>query len=303
LALVDPNNQHGGLLQADRLVLVGDYQTRGEYLITQLNVQGTSAEFQLNRQAFRRDFSQWWAANPAPNVVDANAFSAAFAPNRLMRLQNQQGFKFFVAITGSGVGADGLAQVTFANNPLPVNSACVGGFMDNAKAAPLSMISYGLAQAAAPNAAITGNDVQLIRSELNPVLTANPLNPAQAPVLLNTPRVLLDFVVNFDVDFVIDARNRLVANAPPCLELFNDGVAVTPPGCAAVGWSPERVRTMIVTLSARTPEQDARFTWLAPVAGQTLISRYQFVNNRPGAARVRTLRAEILVPNLAQAGR
>jgi type II secretory pathway component PulJ len=305
--LVDPNNQHGGL-QADRLLLIGDYVTRGDYLISGLNNPGTTAYFQSNWQAFRRDFTNWWANPPAPNVINVNDFSAAFQTNRWMRLQNQQGFKFFVAITNSGLDpVSGLPQVTFSG-ALPVGNPCVGGFMGGAKAAPLSMIRYRLAQAAAagPNAAIDaaikGNNVQLIREEIDPVASANPLNPLQSALLANTmPQTLLDYVVHFDVDFVYDARTRGTAGTPPCLVLYDDNAPSNPAACATAGFLPERVRTAIVTLSARTPEQDPRFIWLARAVGQPL-TRYQFNPAIPGAARVRTLRSEILVPNVAQAG-
>lgn len=305
--LIDPNNQHGGV-QADRVVLTGDYVTRSDYLISGLNNTGTTAYFQSNWQAFRRDFTNWWANPPAPNVININDFSAAFQTNRWMRLQNQQGFKFFVAITGSGLDpVSGLAQVTFSD-ALPIGNPCVGGFMGGAKAAPLSMIRYRLSQTAATgpsaaiDAAIKGNNIQLVREEIDPVASANPLNPAQSALMANTrAQTLLDYVVHFDVDFVIDARTRDVAGTPPCLVLYDDGVPFNPAACANVVFAPERIRTAIVTLSARTPEQDPRFIWLAREVGQPL-TRYQFNATLPGAARVRTLRSEILIPNVAQPG-
>jgi prepilin-type N-terminal cleavage/methylation domain-containing protein len=306
--LIDPNDQHGGV-QADRIVLTGDYVTRGDYLISGLDNAGTTAYFQSNWQAFRRDFTNWWKDPPAPETINGTDFSAAFQTNRWMRLQNQQGFKFFVPITASGTdnSVPPLAQVTFAG-ALPIGNPCVGGFMGGAKAAPLSMIRYRLAQAAAtgPNAAvdavIKGNNIQLVREEIDPVNSTNPLDPTQSALMANTRRqTLLDYVVHFDVDFVIDARTRS-AGTPPCLVRYDDGLpSPNAAACANVGFAPERIRAAIVTLSARTPEQDPRFIWLARTAGQPL-TRYQFNPALPGAARVRTLRAEILVPNVAQPG-
>jgi prepilin-type N-terminal cleavage/methylation domain-containing protein len=303
-ALVDPNNQHGGL-QADRLVLTGAYETRTDYLITQLDDTGTTAGFQSIWHSFRRDFSNWWATPPAPGQVNVNDFTSAFQPNRWMRLQNQQGFKFFVAITASGLDANGMAQVTFANDPLPIGSPCVGAHMAEARAAPLSMIRYRLVPLTQPNVddiAIKGSSAQLVREEIVPVAGAAALDPTQSALFPNTiARTLLDYVVNFDVDFVVDTRSRAGTGTLPCLVLFDDGVATSAPACASTGWLPEGVRSVVITLSVRTPEQDPRFAWLARVAGQP-VTRYQFNPGRPGAARVRTMRAEILVSNLAQAG-
>jgi hypothetical protein len=174
--------------------------------------------------------------------------------------------------------------------------------MNGARAAPVSVIRYQLIQRTAGtatgsrNEAVAGPNVQLVRRELNPRDHTADLTPQRA---------ILDYVVSFDVDFIADTRNRAVAANPPCLTVYDDGAVVTgtQPGCfdtALAADTPERIRSAIVTLSVRTPEQDPRFPWVTRAAGDP-ITRYRF-QATAGAARVRTLRAEIPLSSIAYLG-
>jgi hypothetical protein len=232
--------------------------------------------------------------------VQASLIAEIFPSNKLVRLINQDGYKFFVRISGSGANTTtGIAWIDFDQDPLPLGSACVGGVMKGARAAPLSMMRYRLidaGDAATDNPsgirseAVTGRNIQLVRQELDPA------DPDGNPLV---SQAVLDHVVSFDVDFVLDTRNRLAEPpAAPVMTPFDDANAVT-----QVNANPEYVRTAIITLATRTPEMDTRFPWTGQVTAEP-VTRYRFTNdnNKKGAARVRTLRAQIPVSTVAQAG-
>ncbi|MGB0679626.1 MAG: hypothetical protein ACPGUV_08200, partial [Polyangiales bacterium] len=54
---------------------------------------------------------------------------------------------------------------------------------------------------------------------------------------------------------------------------------------------------VVITLSARTPEQDPRFAWVARADGDPLL-RYRVNPELPGAARVRSLTSEVTLTNI-----
>ncbi len=308
IALLDTSNNAGDLalinlvagdfpadtLQADHLTMIGNYSSRDEYTIAGLS-SNVRAVLEAGNQPFRRSFTSWWEATP---TLQEDAVTDTFRVGRLLRLQNQAGFKFFVEINSSGV-TGGLATVDFTDI-LPLGSSCVGGMMTGAKAAPLSVVRYRLLTAAGNDASaasdlIAGPNIQLVREELDP--TTNPMT------VVGTASAVLDYVVSFDVDFVVDNRDRGNPAAPPLLALLDDAAAA-----ATVGANPEWVRAVVVTLSARTPEMDPRFPWPAGPSGGVNntgeIVRYRHTNTggRVGSARVRTLRAEIPVSSVACEG-
>lgn len=307
IALVDTANNSGDLalidrvtgdftgveLQADRLTMIGNYASRDEYTVAGLT-SGTRLVLESGNQPFRRSFTDWWLASP---TLQADAVSDMFPSGRLMRLQNQQGYKFFVRISSSGesMTTPGLAEVNFGNDTLPIGSSCVGGMMTGAKAAPLSVIRYRLdadagtdSAAGTRSEAVAGPNVRLIREEIDPITSAT----------VGTPSTVLDYAVSFDVDFVIDDRADGSTDTTSLTPL-DDGAAG--PNGHSVATHPERVRAVVVTLAARTPEMDPRYEWF-PITENGDIRSYRFNNTQQGWARVRTLHAEIPVSSVAYEG-
>ena len=136
---------------------------------------------------------------------------------------------------------------------------------------------------------------QLVRMEVNPL--AKPTAMAGANEIV---RVVLDYLVAFRLRFVMNA-----ATAPGARDNF---IAGNSPGL--VNTNPERVRAVQIDISARTPEQDPRVpggvaTCADPLAPTPPISPgrcYQVFDKRPGLARVRTVHAEVFLPNVAFEG-
>jgi hypothetical protein len=151
------------------------------------------------------------------------------------------------------------------------------------------------------NATLNGNNIQLVKEEVTP-------DSPNSGVLLAPQRVLLDYVVSFNVSAVMDANDGQ-SGQPRCPWLYDNGNnksegdrACDPPATGAT-FSANQVRTLIIDLSVRTPEQDMNFPWPGGQITELPIERYRpasfIAAQRPGAFRVRTLHAEIFVPNVA----
>lgn len=282
-----PNAAENGV-SADRLRLTGNYATADSYLAVGLNAAGNQITLQQTWQGFRRSF-----VNVTTAAFDANAFTDAFRVDRYLHIRTQQERHFFVRITGT---TPATATVSFTP-ALPVGGDCVVGLADGAIVAPLMRIEYFIGSLGGlldpETEQVTGRPTQLIRREVA-------FDAAATPVA-NSERIVLEYAVDFNLEFVVDST--LVVGAAPTLSrltgleadlLFND---VNVDAAAA----PHRIRNVIANLTARTAEQDRRYAFVAPQAGAPL-SRFRADITRPGAARVRTQRAEIFVTNIASRG-
>ena len=273
-------------VEADRLRLVGNYATGDAYFVNTLDNTGGAAFLQREWQGFRRDFG----------IVgvdfDDEAFNDVFRPERMLHLQTLQGNHFFVGIqSATGINA----QVRF-DRPIGVGGTCVGGLAGGALVAPLSMIEYRVVdpdvtpelaaiRSPAPEA------VQQATGRQNAVLIRRELNPQTGALIPGTTRVVLEYVANFDLGFVFDDEVR--PGLRPNLVRRDDAAAE-----GQIDISPHHVRSVIVDLAARTAGEDERFPYVARGPNEAL-TRYEVNPAVTGAARVRSLETEIVLPNLA----
>lgn len=274
---------------ADRLTLVGSYSSPDQFFATGVDAAGDTVFLQTTWQAFRRNFG-------VPIDTSAgSAFSLMFTTGRMLRIRNSAGNVFYVTITGSSAAA-GSVDFTPALN---VGGQCVGGLMDGATVSVLTRIQYraedlsGFSSTtltpSAGAASLGASPSFLIRQE---VTFANPPVP-----VANSERIVLEYLADFNLSFILDQQpvRTLPANlvrftgalADPLLQNVNASAAVTP----------ERIRSVIVSLSGRTAEQDPRFPAFARGAGEPL-TRFQVNPALTGAARVRTLQTEVFTPNI-----
>ena len=109
-----------------------------------------------------------------------------------------------------------------------------------------------------------------------------------------------DYVVNFALDFRLNTVG-FNANADP---KDIDVVPVAPEtSITQINDRVEQIRSVTITLSARTPEQDPRHPLINPPIQSFKVFHDPLAPPSPlGAARVRTLRATVLVPNIAYEG-
>jgi hypothetical protein len=277
---------------ADRLRLVGSYASNDAYFATGLDAAGTTISLQTAWQAFRRNFGL-----PPLDTTATGNFATMFAAGRLLRIRTQAGNVFYGTIASASAAA---ASVTFAP-ALPIGGVCVGGLADGATVSVLSRFEYRVddggafastALNPAGNDAVEGQRTYLIRREIT--------FGAAPTVVAGTDQVILENAVDFNLEFVFDQQpNRTL---PPDLQRLGGVGSATFLGsvaAGAAGATPERVRSAIVSLSARTADQDPTFRYLARADGDPLTRFKVTVNtNYPGAARVRSLTSEVQLSNL-----
>lgn len=277
--LINPTGEHsldGQALQGDGVRLMGNYATSSEYTIRGVQA-GLDVGVQTDSIAFARDFTSW-VAGPPYNVVP-DLFNNAFLVGRLVRLRGTEGNRFFAYVAGTAPNLN--PPVVRLSAPLqPACSTLAGGMIS-----PVSVLDYTLMAAAGPaannNVAAAGINTQLVRQEIalnNNAQLANTFN-----------QVVAEHVVNFNVELI--TNTNAVRTMPVVL--------ATAVGANAAAAPPERIFSAIVTLSVRTALPDPRFPWIAQDPGAEL-TRFRF-NPAPDlrAARVRTARAEIFLPNIA----
>jgi hypothetical protein len=147
------------------------------------------------------------------------------------------------------------------------------------------------------------------------VLPGDKLTPMNIPNTTRPDRrTILDYVVGFHLAFTMTADTdegapddyavgalplgTMIAAGP-----FGTTVGSTTNSPAAVAEAtghPERVRAVSIDLAVRTPEQDPRFPWSAGLCAE--MRCFRVFSDRDGAARVRRMRAEVFLPNVAGAG-
>jgi prepilin-type N-terminal cleavage/methylation domain-containing protein len=304
-----PNAGENGV-QADSLVLTGNYATGDSYLAQGLGAAGNEMFLQTEWQNVRRDFGEGGQQILPPVQVNPDRLAAAFRPGRLLHITSQQGNHFFMPIAGAQ-GGTGRATVRLVG-ALPPGGTCVVGLLAGAEVAPISRIRYqvigmdGAFQALLPaDGQVAGpqdprglTNALLVREEIGGV--GNVLNDGNGAPLR---RVVLEYVANLDFRFVL---NTALPGMPPQIVTGGGENPVVVGALADLNTSPaatpHMVRSVIVTLSARTAEQDPRFPWDPTGAGNPLLgiapTRYRANQSLPGASRVRTLRTEIFLPNL-----
>ncbi|MFO0683924.1 MAG: prepilin-type N-terminal cleavage/methylation domain-containing protein [Sandaracinus sp.] len=281
----------------DRLRLMGNFATSDTYLVANTgSANGASVYLQSNWQAFRRSF----AADPLGTSVDTSLFTSVFAPGRLVHVTHPRGYHFFATISSSAVDSAGRTPTVSISPPLPAQDECNYALCVGCQISPLMLVEYGIdtaanvaPQLASADPAVVGTNTVLYRRELDPT-TGDPLPNA-------APRVLLEYAIHFDAGIRYDAAP--VGNPPQ----------ITPapplPASATIPAGREsRVRSIQISLAARTSDIDPAFPW--PYAGnrptgatESPITSFQvFTDGRPGTAHVRTAMAEFVLENLALRG-
>lgn len=265
----------GSLVHADRVRFAGNLDTADVYLVR--DYVGTTIHLQTDWMGFRRSF-----ANDYAGTISDALFQQTFAPGRVVRITHPSGGTFFAVIDTSSFGGNATVNLT-ASLPACAD-VCTGCTI-----APLSGVEYYLAPApgdlAPVNAAATGPNTVLMRGAWD--LTTGASMPG-------TARPVLEWAIHFDVVPIVNTA-ALGAAVPVLVPQIDTDVA----GVGAL--RPSAIYALDLTVGARTPEQDDRFPWVAPMAGDP-ITRFRAFTDRPGAMRVRTARAEVLLPNIAYRG-
>lgn len=297
-----PNAGNNPGVRADRLVLTGNYATSDNYLVNTLGPTGSQIVLQPNWQAMRRDFGQWGPADPAespaPPPFDEVRFQQVFRAGRMLKLQTTTGKELFVTIQGTTPGGAGMQGPVINVAPsIPVGDLCVGGLADGAIVSPLVQIEYAVVDPTTDASLSVLTDpstnpvLEAAVGRTNSVLVRRELD-FNGAVIPGTTRIVLEYVTDFRFGFVFDTSGPGVA---PNL-VRQEGAAAQ----GIINATPEQVRAVSIDLAVRTRQHEERFAFIPRTdpATQRLTS-YQVSTVAPGAARVRSLHAEVLLPNLA----
>jgi prepilin-type N-terminal cleavage/methylation domain-containing protein len=263
----------------DRAWLMGNYSTSGEYGGITVAADGLTITIPMTSQSFRRDFTEWTGATAGQCNTDA--FASAFPVGRLVRVHSLSERNFFSKISASSCVGGGPVTVTLTN-VIPTSCNVNAGWI-----APINTMYYHVENAPANSSQLSRgatNRVSVLRrTEVKPDDKDNPLTPGGTSVPLED-RSLLDFVVLFTVDFMMSQATPMRVNFAPGLDTL-------------VRSNPEQIRGVIIEIAARTAEHEPEFF----NAANGLSFRVLALPTR-GAARVRRLRAELLMPNIAYRG-
>jgi prepilin-type N-terminal cleavage/methylation domain-containing protein len=260
----------------DQVWLTGNFVTSSEYTVTTVTPDG-QVTVPMGWQSFQRDFTEWNGVNAA--TCNLAAFQAAFPEGRMVRLHSMSGAYYYARVGQTNCTGDSTssAQIVLKEQDIPAVCGLDSGWI-----APVNTYWYHVVS---PDAGTGEEDsrkqnVVLRRTEVDPAHRQVPLvGQVGANSVSIEDRTILDYVVRFNVDFlgILDGKVNFVPLTTT--DFMNN---------------PERVRGVVIDLAVRTSVADPDFT--ADVA------KAAFKLNKgagTGAARVRRMRAELLMPNMA----
>lgn len=281
-SFLDPNNLNADWATVDEIILMANYSTSGEYRGVQLNGTRDGVVVPITSQSFKRDFSHWYAAGgQAAETCNQTALQAAFVPGRLVRVHGKSDRNAYAVSDGATcTSASTVASIDFKASLSPACSNLEGGWVS-----PLNAIRYRVENAAGVEDSRSSPETVAVlrRTEVDPSAKGQALTATIGGVERNVDdRVVLDHIVRFSVEFLLTNAS----NAPRTLNFV-------PADQPVVQADPQRVRGAIVELVARTPEHESEMSSSVPGLRPFKLSPTR------GAARTRSLRAELLLQNIA----
>ncbi|MEZ4392023.1 MAG: prepilin-type N-terminal cleavage/methylation domain-containing protein [Polyangiales bacterium] len=299
-----------GFVRPARLRMVGNYASLDEYRVAGIN----GSTITLQNQT-----PQWAQIDSAPEMT--RIFIGPVGGRRLLRITSNTGSVQFVQVTGvAWQPSSGTALPTLTVSPAPVligegmgmGTQCgVSGLDVGATVSPLLMVEYGIdslfndptqrirhRETYPADDTVAALKTDLVRREFNiqPDIVEN----------VGAARVVGEYGVDLDVGLALDDGTPVGSlTGPPAMRTLGIGdpaietLAGNVNALGATTAFPQRVRALIVRLSVRDRDQDPSFGWVARTAATEPLTRLRVFNDRPGAARVRTLTTEVALPNLA----
>lgn len=273
----------------DRLDITGNFRTGDAFVVREW--VGNQMRLGTNYMSYRRAFS----ADPTTNTIDTAQVQQVFSPGTPLMARLGGGIRIWTSVSSVTADTLGMSATVTTTSALPSCPGAVGmeGWAQGGvTVAPVSMVRYEIVNAAtsylgapvvpgiAPrNAAVTGTNTVLMRTEINPNTGA----------VIDGPSPLLEYAVHFDVDVFADTA---LATNPQSIRVFDDGNAQN-----QTLNLPANVRGVRISLAARTPEQDGHLTQTVTALGDGTPRVFRVFTDRDGAARVRSAYTEVYIPN------
>jgi prepilin-type N-terminal cleavage/methylation domain-containing protein len=335
LATLDPESANSGV-HADRLRILTSLYLTDQLLVHSASTDGTTVVLESGNQAYRRTFSWGQTAGPftsgsPPTYLDGDldwdsAWSGetaswkgigqmgarAFQTGSVLHIETPAGRHFFRSVFGKDGNTQDEVRIKL-DTALPIGTACLPGAAEGATLAPLQWVEYALVDPfddtevgadfmdfegmffidldpSNPSFALKNTAKSDLLESPNVVLVRRVLNATSGNVLPNTTQVIAEFVSNFEVSFIVDTSSG--GTGAPTLDLLTRTEATTD-----INGNPERIRSVIIDLGIRSPLEDPAVDYASNTDAGT---RFEVKTDQTGSARVRKMRIEVPVMNVAR---
>jgi prepilin-type N-terminal cleavage/methylation domain-containing protein len=339
LSVLDPGSLNTSSdVHADRLRVLTSLYLTDQLLVHSASVAGDVIVLQTGNQAYRRTFSWGQAAGPftsgsAPTYLTgaldwdsawsgesaswkgiAQKGARAFQTGSVLHIETPEGRHFFRSVfSKQGNTQDEIRIGLDTADPLPVGTACLPGAAEGATIAPLQWIEYAIVDPF--DSSEVGADFMdfegMFYIDLDPtnpafalkdggasefeapnrVLVRRALDSSTGNVKLNSTQVVAEFVSSFRVKFLLDTNSGEATPSISANPVYGSS------GAVAVNANPEQVRAVVIELGIRSPIEDPTIDYAAIGDAGT---RFDVDDGKQGAARVRLMRIEIPVMNVAR---
>lgn len=242
----------------------------------------------------------------------------AFQTGSLLHISTPEGRHFFRSVFGRTGNTPTDIRITITP-PLPIGTACLPGAAEGSTVAPLQWIEYAVIDPfnvdeagaeffnfdgmffidldpGSPSFQLRNTQANNLREAPNLVLVRRILDANTGNIQPDTTQVVAEFVTNFRVSFLFDT-NSGTTNPPALSTAPLTGSAATT-GTTDVNQFPERVRAVVIELGIRNPIEDPNVTFVQTDPNNP--TRFQVNADQRGSARVRNMRIEIPVMNIAR---
>lgn len=332
--VLNPNGDNPNV-SADRLRVLTSLYLTDQLLVQSTDIGGDIVVIQSGNQAFRRTFAWGQSAGPFTSGSDPEYLGGAldwdsawagesaswkgisqkgaraFQTGSVLHIETPEGRHFFRSVFGRSSNTEDEIRIDVTPS-LPVGTACLPGAAEGATMAPLQWVEYAIVDPfdtnevgsdffdfdgmffidldpANPAFNLQNTSASDLRESPNLVLVRRILNANTGNVEPSTTQVIAEFVTNFEVSFVIDTA---AAGSPPNLSVIGGDSSAQ----STVNNNPEDVRAVIIDLGIRNPLEDPSVDFGESDAG----TRFEVDPNQAGSARVRNMRIEIPVLNVAR---
>ena len=331
---VDPDGKNPDVT-ADRLRILASLYLTDQLLVHSTSIAGDVVVLQSGNQAYRRTFAWGQTAGPftSGTSIDyldgtlgwdsawggesaswkgiAQKGARAFQTGSILHIETPEGRHFFRSVFGKTGNTQDEIRITVTPT-LPIGTACLPGAAEGATVAPLQWVEYAVvdpfdenevgadffdfdgmffidtSDTTSPAFQLSNTTANDLRESPNMVLVRRILDANTGNVRPQTTQVIAEFVTNFRVSFLIDTNSG--TNTAPSLLLTRDATRIND--------NPQQVRSVIVELGIRNPLEDPDIEKIA--GGRTRFDLDDDSQKQKGAARVRHMRIEIPVMNIAR---
>jgi hypothetical protein len=298
-----PLGSDNGSIRPVRLTLTGNFASVDEYLVA--GISGSTIYLQ-------NQTPQWTLRMTS----EAEVRRVVLGPGgrRLLRITSTAGNTQFVQATDV-VYADGVSttppSIRVTPPPVLVGDASTGGSVGcgvvglgvGSTVSPVLRVQYAIENIRTEQPELYPADTTLANTKTDLIRREFDITDSDVAVPGGV-RPVGEYAVDLDVGLAVDDGMGGAASGPAVLRTIDFGATEIFDRYGAslrtvASATPHRIRSLIVRLSLRDREQDPQFGFPGPRGSGAPLTRFRVFADRPGAARVRTLTAEITLPNQA----